>query len=399
MGVLKGLLFLFIVSFPVAEVGRIQFSNGIAISLNDVLLVALIIVWAIIRWRKNRVIKKSTLTKPIIAFSLIALGSLILNFSNLGIDKFLVSFLYLVRWAAYASLYYIIKDLNKGDKFRIDRLLLFSGFLVVFFGFIQYFLYPNLRNLYYLGWDEHLYRLFSTFLDPNFAGTFFALYFLYTVNYLRAFAKKNKVERLVVSLISLLTLLALYLTYSRSALLMLLVGIMVYLFIIDKKKLILIAVLVVLLMIPLLPKSFKTEGTNFLRIASSGARLSAAQDALVIFQKSPLYGIGFNAYRYAQNRQGLLSSKDWRITHSGAGTDNSFLFVLATTGIIGFAFYLYLLLKIYNLGSTNLKRSKYASVLIPVLLGLITNSLFLNSLFYVLILEWVWVLASLTESS
>jgi O-antigen ligase len=279
--------------------------------------------------------------------------------------------------------------------------MLFSGSMVVLPGFVQYFFYPSLRNLYYLGWDEHLYRLFSSFLDPNFVGAFLAIFFIYTVNFTRGYLKKKeKLKILGMGMLSTLTLVALYLTYSRSALIMLIVSVVVYLYLINKKKFIVLILFLVLLSVFILPKSFQTEGTNFLRATSSEARVQTLQESLKVIQKSPVYGIGFNAYRYSENQLGLISGPNWEVSHGGAGSDNSFLFVLATTGVIGFIAYLYLLFKIFSLRNNNLKGgNQFRIVLISSLAGLIVNSLFINSLFYVFILEWIWILAAFTESN
>jgi O-antigen ligase len=400
MGLLKIFSILLILAFPLAEVGRVQFSNGIAFSLNDVLLAALIIVWGIYFFRKKKSLGKSQLLKPIAVFSAIGLISLALNLVNLSLDRFLISFLYLARWVCYASVYFIYKEFDTKFKVKINYAMLFSGFIVVLLGFVQYFFYPSLRNLYYLGWDEHLYRLFSSFLDPNFAGVFFALFFIYTVNFLNDFFKKKQWGKFfLICLLSILTLISLYLTYSRSALLMLLVSIVVYLYFINKKKFIVLILLLILSSVFILPKSFKTEGTNFLRATSSEARISTVREAVTVIQKNPLYGVGFNAYRYAENRLGLIGGAKWEVSHGGAGTDNSFLFVLATTGIIGLAAYLWLIYKIFALGLTNIRKNKLAVVLLSSLAGLIFSSLFINSLFYVLILEWIWIMAAFTESN
>ena len=399
MGLLKVIFILFIILFPIAEVGRVQFANGVAVSVNDIFLSILIIAWLGFHLYKKRKIDKSYLFKPLGLFSLIALISLALNFLNLKFDAWLISFSYLLRWVAYSSLYFIVKEFDTKFKFKTSYVLLVSGFFVVLIGFVQYFLYPNLRNLYYLGWDEHLYRLFSSFLDPNFAGSFFAIYFLFAISFISGFLKKrNWVKFLMVGVVALLTLCALYLTYSRSALIMLAVSVVVYLYLINKKKFILLILLLVFSLIFVLPKSFQTEGTNFLRAASSEARVQTAKEALTIIQKNPIYGVGFNAYRFAQNRLGL-NGPNWEVSHGAAGTDNSFLFVLATTGIVGLVAFLWLIYKMFRLGITNLKKNKYSIVLLSVIAGLIFNSLFVNSLFYVLILEWVWILSGLTESN
>lgn len=399
MGILKVIFFLFIILFPIAEVGRLQFANGVAVSVNDIFLALLIVVWLGLHIYNRKKIDKSLLSKPIILFSVIGLISLGLNFLNLKIDALLISFLYLLRWAGYASLYFIVKEFDAKFRLKTAYVLLASGFFVVLIGFVQYFFYPSLRNLYYLGWDEHLYRLFSSFLDPNFAGTFFVIYLLFTVSFISGFLKnRDWFKFLIIGIISFLTLVALYLTYSRSALIMLVVGVVVYLYLINKKGFILLILLGIFLAIFILPKSFQTEGTNFLRATSSESRVSTAEEALTIIRENPLYGVGFNAYRFAQNRQGF-GGPNWEISHGGAGTDNSFLFVLATTGIIGLAAFLWLIYRLFSLGFKKLKKNKYSIVLISLIAGLIFNSLFVNSFFYVLVLEWVWILAGLTESS
>jgi O-antigen ligase len=277
--------------------------------------------------------------------------------------------------------------------------LLFSGFVTVFIGYVQYFYYPSLKNLFYLGWDEHLYRMFSTFLDPNFAGAFFAIFFIFSLCFLLSSYKTNNYSKFFVTLsVSVITLGAVYLTYSRSALLILVISTFAYLYLVKRRKILLFLTLIFFLLIFLSPKSFQTEGTNLLRVTSSEARLTSINQAVSIFQSSPVFGIGFNAYRYAQNKRGL-SNNIWQITHSGAGTDNSFLFVAATTGIIGLISYIYLIYKILLLAKINIAKNKYAPVLFSITLGLIVNSFFINSLFYTFLLEWVFLLAALTESS
>ncbi len=398
MGLLKIIFIIFLLSLPLAELGRIQFSNGIAFTPNELLLAFLILSWLIFKIFRDRNIKRTNLLKPSVFFTGFALIALLLNFFNLKLNEFFVSSLYLLRWVAYLSIFYIIGDFDPKFIKKIPYLLILDGIIVLAGGYIQYFLYPSLRNLYYLGWDEHLYRMFSSFLDPDFLGAFLVLLFILVLGIGFKFFKENK-KFLFLGFIflDLPILLGVYLTYSRSALLMLIISVAVFLFLIGKKKLIFVSVLALILIIFFLPKSFKTEGTNFLRTASGEARINSLDVALRIFQKNPVYGVGFDAYRYAQNKYGL-NNKEWMITHSGAGTDNSFVFVLATTGIIGFVFYVYLLYSIFKLAENNKKNNIYSLVLFSSLFGLLVDSLFLNSLFYVYILEWVWIIAAVTES-
>ena len=399
MGLLKSLFFLFLISFPVAEIGKLQLKNGIGISINDIFLFLLIFSWIFfkLRFKKER---KYFLKKPILIFVSVSAVSLILNFYNLTLETFLISFLYLVRFIAYVSLYFITKEFDSNTKNKISILLLFSGFITVLIGYVQYFYYPNLGNLIYLGWDEHLYRMFSSFLDPNFAGIFFVIYFIYTLVFVKNYLIRRNIYKLIlVTLLSFFTLIAIYLTYSRSALIMLFISIITFLILNKKSKLIFIVVLILSLMIFISPKSFKTEGTNLLRTVSSESRITSMKYGLYIFEKNPIFGVGFNAYRYAQNKYLGLNNIYWRTTHAGAGTDNSFIFVLATTGVVGFIAYLYLILNILNLAKSNLTKNRYSAVLFSSLSGLLISSIFINSFFYVFLLEWIFILAALTESN
>lgn len=396
MGILKILFSLFLLSFPAAEVGRLQFSNGVAITINDILLIVLVLYFLAFKIYKKSKWKNYYLKKPILIFIIVGLLSLLINFFNYSFNNIIVSSLYLFRFVLYLSLYFIVIEFSNNYKKKIPLLLLLSGSMVVLLGFIQYFFYPSLKNLFYLGWDEHLYRMFSTFLDPNFAGVFFSLFFIYSLIFINKSIKNNK-NLLFYSFISVFALISVYLTYSRSGLIMLLVSVLVYLLLKNKRKLVLSVVLVLILVIFIVPKSFKTEGTNLLRINSSTARIESFEQALEIFKNHPVLGVGFNAYRYAQNKYVGLNTTYWQTTHSGAGTDNSFAFILSTTGIIGFISYIYLLYKVLILAK--IKKNVFAPVLLAIIPGLMVSSLFINALFYVLILEWVWILIGLTESS
>src|SRR3989344_764097 len=385
MGLLKSLFILVIFFLVLGEVIRIPFA-GLSIKLIDIGMVLLAAYWVffiIKNFKKVRINKE--LGIPVLIFFLLALLSLFLNAKVLNGRELFISSLYLIRWIAYASIVFIIPVFNTSFKRKIKNLLVFAGFLVVVLGYIQYLFYPNLRNLYYLGWDEHLYRLFSTFLDPNFAGAFFVLYFLFALNILiESLKKQARFFSFLIGFISFFTLIAIFLTYSRSALLMLIAGSFVYLILNTRKSFAILTVVVFLLITVLLPKAYKTEGTNFLRIASSEARIESAKQAIEIFKQDPFFGVGFNAYRYAKNRYGFQPSM-LEESHADAGTDNSFLFLLATTGIIGFIAYLYMWFKILRV---NVK----SKIIIASVSALFVDSLFINSLFYSFLMFWIWTL-------
>lgn len=397
MGLLKYFFLISLLIFPIAEIGRVQLGS-IAFTLNDIFLFTNLIIWIIIQNKKIN-LKKYYLSKPIFLFVVICIVSLVLNLYRLNIDSLFVSSLYLVRWVLYASLYFVIGSFDKEFVKRIKYFLLVPITIILGFGFIQYNFYQSLRNLYYLGWDEHLYRLFGSFLDPNFAGAFLVITFIFLLNLLFEIYKGKSYVKITL-LFSLLTInfIEIYLTFSRSALVMLVVSLVTYLILIGKKRLLVMFAVFLILLAIFSPKSFQTEGTNLFRIASSEARVDSAKAALKVIDQNLIFGVGFNAFRYVMFDYGIVNDAKWETTHAGAGTDNSFLFVLATTGLIGLSIYLFLLSKVFSLAKLK-SNNKMAVVVVAVLIGLIANSQFINSLFYVYIMQFIWVYIGITENS
>ena len=107
-------------------------------------------------------------------------------------------------------------------------------------------------------------------------------------------------------------------------------------------------------------------------------RFDNYREGIGLWQKSPIFGLGFNALRYYRNDP---------ISHSAGGLDSSLLFVLATTGVVGLLAYLNLLRWLWQ-----------KSLLLCVsLAALLVHSLFVNSLFYAFVMIWLFSLASLDK--
>ncbi len=388
--------------FPVGEMMRISIGSA-TVHATDIVLALLLPLWIFnnvshsglsrIRFW-SRAAPQNDAQKAIIFFIGILTLSLAIHVFEYPLSVLASSFLYTIRFACYAMLYPIVFGFPEKFKKTVLTSIIIMGGIIVVLGFMQYFLYPDLRNLYYAGWDEHLYRMFSVFLDPNFAGAFFVCYFLLVLHLF--LQKKSNLY----GFLSLVTLIAIALTYSRGAYIMLGVSLVVYFFL-QKKKIarlaeasakramfrnasfaMIIGIVAIGLLFFLSPKS---EGTNLFRTTSSFARLGAVQNTVTIWQDNVLFGVGFDAYRYAQEKHGFLpvSTKD---NHAAAGTDNSFLFVLVTTGIVGLAAYcnmMYRIVKDY--------KGLLRPVVIATIVGLCVNALFVNSLFYSFILIWVFI--------
>ena len=315
------------------------FGGVFRLQLLDVLAV-LLFVSLLPSYRK---IAKDPLFKPLLFFVLTALISVLVNLTSVS----LIGWLYFLRFVSYTAFYFALRI--AGVK-KYARHLLFAASLFLGLGLLQYFLLPDVRFLRYLGFDDHYYRLIGSFLDPNFSGLILAILVIL-----------SPWPLLVVPLI------ALVLTFSRASFLSLAVG-LAYLSLTQRRCKLLLTLLLLGLFLYLAPKPFG-EGVNLRRTFSITSRWQNQKTALLLFSQKPLFGHGFNTLK-----------------QTGTGVDNSFLFVLVTTGLTGFAAFLYFLKTAF--------RGIKSPLVKAALVIIFTHSLFNNSLFYTWILTLFFLLIS-----
>lgn len=324
---------------------------------------------------------KQRLFQCTLFFLFVALTSLIVHASSLGFTPAFASSLYIIRLALYMSMLFIPLHISTRHIYG-----LIAGF--TFIGLAQYVLYPNLRNLFYLGWDDHYLRLFGSLLDPNFTGV---LCVLMIMTLLHELEKKmpSRQQRMIYLLLTL-TGIALLLTYSRSAYLIFLVGMSAYGVARKKFALIGIVFLVFLGGLLVIPKNLPSEGVDLFRMASINARQKEYVRAATIIKDNPLLGVGYNAYRYAQIQYGFEQPGIFP-SHGAAGVPNSYLFILATTGIIGLlSFFLWL-------GALWQKYRATSSLAFPLLAAYLASGSFDNTLVYPFIMLWVFLMLKQAE--
>lgn len=363
------LRFLFIFAlclFPFGNLFRFQLSPTVSLLPLDcaVFLIALISFPEI-----YRNFKKSRLLQGIFAFCGIGLLCLLLSSTWLHPVSLVVSALYGVRFLAYGMLMWVCSQLKKEDKEKLTLGLLYSGCVMAAAGIVQYLIFPDLRGLFALGWDEHYFRLFGTLLDPNFSGAVFVVTLLIALN--RYHIKKSPLW------IAIVPLVATFLTYSRSSFLMLIASVCVYYAMKGLYKYALLGIVVVVFGVFLLPKNIRSEGVDLFRTASINSRLTEYTQAVEVFKHNLIVGVGFNAYRYAQLKYGFVEESVNIPDHAGAGVPNSFLFLLATTGIVGTVFFIAgmgFLLKMAFMQKNFL--------VVSCIIGLCIHALFENTLFY-----------------
>lgn len=342
---------------------RLPFLGG-GITLLDISVLALTIL---ILFKTKFQLRKPLFLIPGLFFILITILSLIFTPLNLTPAETFTSFSYIARFFLYlvfaVSVFSLKKDLSKS--------FILSGFAIAVLGVLQIIFLPDLRFLAAQGWDPHYFRLVSTFLDPNFTGAFLVLTLI-------LITQKAKINLFFFTLVYL----ALLLTFSRSSYGMFLISGLVFSVIKKTKK----YALITLILFGFLLFGFQVytrlvaSPRNIDRNQSASFRLSTWQQGAILFQKSPLSGIGFNAYRYGI-KQYNLGDKKFIASHGSSANDSSLLFVLSTTGILGLAAYIYFL---FTLIKTN-------KILVVGITGLLFHSFFANSLFYSPILLWLLI--------
>jgi len=390
------ILFAFLILFPFGQIIKIGQINPIDI------VVALGAVTAII--------KRYQYPKYFNDFLLVAIFSYLLSIFIFKNSQVFVGLLYLIRLTAYFYFYIFVCHF-KNRRLLLNSLLTLS-FFTALFGWVQYFIYPDLTSLKYLGWDDHLYRLVGTFLDPGFTSL------IIVFGGVISFVKKKYL---------LLAFFAatLAFTYSRAGYLALIVSLFLASYLFKRFKAFLVVLVYFLVIIFLLPRQ-GGEGVNLARMYSISSRINNYKETFEIFKKSPVIGVGFNNICLARK----IYLDDINLSsHSCSGSDSSLLLILATTGIIGLIVFVGSAAKILlnqdilpasKSGVSRLseddisgsihprnklrgilescyKRGFYTKVFWVLLSAVFVHSFFVNSLFYPWVMGYLAISASLTE--
>lgn len=318
-------------------------------------------------------------------FIVVCLFSLLFSLSFFNLGQIWTGIFYLVRLISYFSLSKIISIKFKTPKRK--RLLLNSlivaGFSVAIFGIIQYLFLPDLRSLKAVGWDDHYFRLVSTFLDPAFTAIILVLtQILFLTNNI----KKLNYKKIILSLFLMTCTL---LTYSRAGFLALLFS-MIFILIKTRQKILMLFIAIFLIAIPLLPKA-PSEGTNLLRTYSVNQKFINLNESIYLIKKSPIYGLGFNNLCAAKIKFGLESNPS---SHTCSGLDNSILFILATTGIIGLISFTNLILNIIRTTKIDMQSTVFTS-----LVAVFIHGMFTNTFFYSFVMGWLAIVIGVTRKS
>ncbi|MFH1827496.1 MAG: O-antigen ligase family protein [bacterium] len=311
--------------FSLGQIGRISIYNQqVNFYLYEILLFSLFLyLFNKFKFKPLSQNKK----KWLLYFPIVLFLSFLITFNRYSQIGNLVSFLYFLRTSFYfifiVYLNFFIKK-QKDLKELINYGLILFITLTIVTSFLQYFLYPNLRNLVYLGWDPHIFRIFGVFLDTSIASAIFGLILLYLILNYKKFIFSTFSKVLLIIAYSFLGLL----TYSRGFYISIFITLIYYLLLKKKIKYLMIILFIFVSALFFLPKPFG-EGVNLLRTYSITSRIADYKQGFSIWKENPVFGIGYGHLKEFRESIAQLPS------HSLSAFQSSFMTILATAGLLG----------------------------------------------------------------
>jgi len=295
--------------------------------------------------------------------------------------------LYFLRFFLYSLSFYLGYSLilSKIVGFeKITKKILLLVISLAGLGFLQLIFFPDIGFLTDYGYDPHKDRLVATILDPNLLGVILNIGLVISVFHF--LIKKNKVWIFT----GLVIFLAIILTFSRSAYLMMGVEILIIGWF-RMKKLILVLLLIFGLLFLSLPRFRERIVGGFSFDVTARERVESWSKGIYVFQNKPFFGVGFNNLREYMSSQEMFKVFSPDGGNSGSGVDSSLIFVLATTGAVGFLAYVLFWGNILK----NLVKDQgnFKIFLMALFGGLFINSFFINSLFFPPVIFLVFLLS------
>lgn len=388
----KILFIILIISVITGQITRIG-NLGVA---TDFVLIGILGIYF---W--DKIIRKEKIPfSPILVWLFIfifyLLASLLFNLSFITSSSGeLGAFLYWLRLLAYLT--FIIPVIGFLDKNREKGLIwiwnsfFYTGVILSILGFLQLILFPDFSFMAQYGWDPHQGRLLSTWYDPNFLGGFLGLSLLVVLARVLVYLKEEsllKNQRQIIFWLSgsSIIFIALFLTYSRSALLAFVIGMSVLTLFYSKKTLIIMMILMSLGIVSNSRLQERVMGIITVDVTAS-LRIQNWLETIQDIEKNPVLGIGYNTIKYQTIKESSLNS--------ASGRDSSLLTLWLTGGIIGLGIFISMIFSkildwVQKFLETKLKIEKAMTLAsISGMALILVHSMFVNSIFFPHILLFI----------
>lgn len=326
---MKYLIYLFFIFLSLGQLQRISFfDQSVNVYFHD-LVIFTMVIFSLIHTARKKPLHKTVsqfisdrILKTFALFLLVLSGSFLWRIWEYSLYDNMVGFMYIARLFLYLAFFISLSGVAAATLKK--GILLFS-LLTIIFSVLQYFFYPNLRNLYYLGWDPHHYRLFGTFFDTAIMGIILVIIFFLS-------------GRMIKAVVFILLLL----TYSRLAYVSFIAAAVFQFF--NKKdyqKIIVLLVLFIVLL-PLLPRSIGV-GVKLERIFSIESRIADQKQGVAVFLKYPILGLGYNRIHTVK----AIGSSQFP-SHAQSAFSSSYITILAASGLAGLTAMIFFLKAIFE---------------------------------------------------
>jgi len=384
---------------------RIPF-GGAGILATDLLIPIFSFSWVFYKLTADRTLPHNSFLFSGIIFLLAAGFSFLLNAWELALSAQFLSGAYLLRFLTLLLFSWGAQDLFRTQKLIngfFERFFLLS-FFVVFLGFLQFYLVPSLATFSTEGGlDPHEGRMLGTWLDPNFFGGFVAFLLPFLLGYISRVQKQS--WKILFWIFWVISLFALFLTFSRSAYLAAGTGLFFY-FLFQNPKILVIAVFVSFLGLSINERAQQRVESlmgTFAAVLFQDTdeidptaihRIKSWSGALGLWQKYPIFGIGYNTYRFKASEEGLVDENYF----SSGGSDSTLLTILVTTGVFGLILFLFFLGKVLWVAWSGFweTRDNLFWGFFCSMCSLLVHAVFVNSLLFPFVfLTWICIAALL----
>ncbi|MDO8610669.1 MAG: O-antigen ligase family protein [bacterium] len=344
------LLIITFILFSLGQLGRISFFNQeINIYVYELFIFLQLSIFVYKYKLKPLVLNKSKTSLIYPVFFIWMIFTYVISIFHYSFHENLVALLYLSRlffyfiWGVF-SLYDLKKYKRNLRNMLIGNRIMIS--LIIIFSLIQFFFYNDLANLRYLGWDVHLNRLFSVFLDTSISGSVIGLLFYFVLLSGKQFIVNTKIRYMLLGILMFTGIL----TFSRNFYIAFILSILIYYIFHRNIKIAIISIIVFVFLLILAPKQFGM-GVGLTRIFTIQSRLSEYNKAFEITKKNPVFGVGYNRIRYIKENVPAFELRNSIPVHSAANFTSSFLTILVSTGIVGLFLFILSLVKIGSMNS------------------------------------------------
>lgn len=378
-------IYVIILMLPLDVLGRL--SENTPITLFQIALVLTLISWLIsLAGKKEIVFARSPIDLLILALIASIALSFPMSFSRGE------TILALVRVAALFAFFLLITNTVRSQS-SLKKVLIWIVITGIFFSvfamaqfFIPGFRFGTVSNISSLG----VKRVGGFFHDPNFFASFLSVAFLISF---ALWIKARFREKLYLSIPTIFLSVSLLLTFSRTAWIGTLGGLLAVFLLFKDERLqkFLVVALIIVFIVLAIPGPIQGRVLSIFDLtkdASARARFNLVISTLEMIRDHPIFGVGVGAFSYAYPRYRVLGVRDTLVKPHQLP-----LTMWAEAGILGIATLLYLLyvwLRLWK-GKRNILEVASASAVVSLMVQ--------NLFYYFLYNDYLWLMLALSMSA